>query len=206
MSDIIKTLNELYRIFDVLNEDYFNSELEQPIITIQKGSSNNYGSFTLNKIWENKNTEEKKYQININPLKLNCPINDIIDTLQHEMIHYWNKIHDIRDCNNNVHNKKFKVKAEECGLEVEKSKQYGWGYTKPSQAFIEYIEDNIKPDESAFEYYMNLKVEEEEPKKPRVKKTFKYICPSCGLEIKAKADTNILCGDCNESMEMEEEG
>lgn len=205
MSEIIKTLNELYRIFDILNKDYFNSDLEQPIITIQKRKANNLGHFTLSKIWKNKDTEDAKYEININPINLDRPINEIICTLQHEMVHYWNKINDIRDANNNVHNKKFKVKAEECGLIVTKSKQYGWGHTECSEAFIEYIESNIEPNESAFEYYMNLKVEDDgEPKKVRAKKTFKYNCPTCGLEVKAKIDSHIKCVDCNEEMEMED--
>lgn len=205
MNIIGKAIDELYRYFQILNEKYYDGKLSEPVITIQKEKSNNLGHFTLDKVWRNRNEVENdelsRYEININPVNLNRPAEEIIGTLNHEMVHYANKASDIKDCNGQVHNKKFKELAERVGLICEKSKKYGWGFTTLSDEFRKYIEETIKPDAKVFEYFRNVEVKES---KPREKKTFKYICPECKLEVKAKKDKNIKCADCNVLLEIEE--
>lgn len=206
MNIIGTTLNELYRIFDILNSKFYDSKLPQPVITIQKGRANNYGWFTLGKVWKNKNDENNQsYEINITANNLNREAYEIVETLLHEMVHYYHKLNDIRDCNNNVHNKKFKVEAERVGCIVVNAKPNGWGYTSCSEELKNYIIDEIKPNPDCFSYFRQAPIEFEKEKKPRNKKIFKYVCPSCGLEIKAKIDSNVLCGDCNIQMEIEDE-
>lgn len=201
-----EALDELYRVFNILNHDYYENKLPEPVITIQKTRPNNLGHFTLGKVWKKKDEEADdtlaRYEINLNPLNLNRSAEQIICTLQHEMVHYVNTISEIKDCNGQIHNKKFKEMAEKVGLICEKSKRYGWGTTECSDIFKKYITDKIKPDESVFEYFRIGGVEKE--KKPREKKTFKYMCPGCGLVVKAERDKNIMCQDCNMTLEMEE--
>jgi hypothetical protein len=197
-----KALDELYRIFDILNRKYYESKLPYPMITIQKTKrSGNLGWFTLDKVWANKSTEDRRYEINICAEYLNGEIYEIVDTLQHETVHYANKISDIKDCNGQVHNKKFKRLAEQVGLIVEKSKKYGFGHTSCSDEFRQFIDEVIKPDIKAFEYFRN--VPPKEKKEAKEKKTFKYVCHICGAEVKAKKDKNIVCGECECQFEME---
>ena len=205
MNIIGNTLNELYRIFGLLNKVYFENKLPDPVITIQKTRPNNLGHFTLYKAWKNKddkeNEEAAKYEININPLNLNRPVEEIVGTLQHEMVHYANKLNDIKDCNGQVHNKKFKDLAENVGLICEKSQKYGWGYTTLSNSFMVHVNEEVKPDEKCFEYFRDVGVQK--AKKESVKKIFKYSCPNCDLEVKSKPDKQIKCGNCEVDLIME---
>jgi hypothetical protein len=197
-----KALDELYRIFDILNKNYYENKLPYPMITIQKTKrSGNLGWFTLDKVWKNQITEDRRYEINICAEYLNGEIYQIVDTLQHETVHYANKMSDIKDCNGQVHNKKFRNLAEQVGLIVEKSKKYGYGHTSCSDEFKVFIDEEIKPDMKAFEYFRN--VPPKEKKVASEKKTFKYICPVCNAEVKAKKDKNIVCGECECQFEME---
>lgn len=198
-------LDELYRIFNILNNTYFNNNLPVPMITIQKTKrGGNLGWFTLDPLWEDKQGEEKKYEINICAEYLNRELHEIVCTLQHEMIHYANKLADVKDCNGQVHNKKFKNLAESVGLIVEKSKKYGYGHTSCSDGFKDFIENKVKPDEDSFVYFRNIILTEKESK-PKEKKIFNYTCPKCEEKIKAKKDRKILCVECECEFEMEDE-
>ena len=60
MNVIGAALEELYRIFGILNRDKFNGELTEPVITIQKTRGRTLGHFTLAKVWKDKNNEESE--------------------------------------------------------------------------------------------------------------------------------------------------
>ena len=135
---------------------------------------------------------------------LNKTIHEIVCTLQHEMVHYANKIAEIKDCNGQIHNKKFKTLAESVGLIVEKSKKYGYGHTQCSETFTKFINNVIKPNAECFSYFRNVPLKDKETKEPKEKTQFTYICPKCEEKVKAKADKNIICGDCDCSFEIQE--
>jgi DNA-directed RNA polymerase subunit RPC12/RpoP len=195
-------LDELYRIFEILNKEYYSEKLTYPMITIQKTKrSGNLGWFTLDRVWEKKDTEDKRFEINICAEYLGRDMYDVVDTLQHEMVHYANKISDVKDCNGQVHNKKFKTLAESVGLIVEKSKKYGYGHTTCSDQFKKFIDESIQPNIECFAYFRNVPPKENTPKE---KTQFTYICPNCEEKIKAKADKHIICGDCQVEFIMKE--
>ena len=204
-------LNELYRIFHILNRDKFNGELTEPVITIQKGKGRTLGSFTVDRVWVDKNNEENEetsyYEINVDPRWFNTRTPaDVAETLLHEMCHYYNKMNDIKDCSGNVHNKKFKASAEKVGLIVEKGKGVGYGYTSMSDALREYMEEVVKPSEAAFEYFRTAPVKASGTDGGRKKSTFKYTCLECGAEVKGKRDMTVKCGICDVVMKMEDDG
>lgn len=202
MNNIIAdSTNEMYRWFDILNEKYFNNSLSRPVITIQKTRKNNLGHFTLDKVWADVENEEGMfYEINIASQSLNRDINEIVGTLLHECVHFWNRVNDIKDCSGNIHNKKFKKKAEEVGLIVTKGKSVGWGYTTNSDELNEFITNTIKPNKEVFQYYCSF------PMKQKVanKISFKYVCPGCGMKVRAKSGYSIMCGTCQLELNMEE--
>ena len=197
-----ETTNELYRWFDFLNNKFFSNELSQPMITIQKTKPNILGYFTLDKVWENAGTKDVMYEINISASSLNREVNDIVGTLLHEQVHQWNKEHDIKDCSQNIHNKKFKNKAEEVGLIVTKDKKVGWGYTKVSDELNQIINNELNPKSEIFSYY---RIVPEKKSAASTKTQFKYTCPQCGMKMRGKSGCSVLCGSCNISLEMEEE-
>ena len=121
----------LNKIFDLLNEEFFEATLSRPTITIQS-TPKAYGHFSLrDDTWISKNG--MSHEINIGAGTLARPIENVCATLLHEMVHYYNYIHGIQDCSrgNTYHNKRFKVAAEQRGLCVEHSDKYGWSHTSP---------------------------------------------------------------------------
>lgn len=209
MNVVGTALNELYRIFHILNRDRFNNKLSEPVITIQKGKGNALGSFTLDRAWKDKNNVESEetsyYEINIDPRWFNTRTPaDIAETLLHEMCHYYNKVNNIKDCSGNVHNKKFKSSAERVGLVVEKGKGVGYGYTSMSENLKSYVEEVVKPDEKAFEYFRSVPAKGSGDGGTRKKNIIKYTCPECGQEVKGKRESVIKCGLCDVVMRAED--
>ena len=213
MNVIGNMLKELYRIFNIINSDKFNNELPEPVITIQKTKGRHLGHFTVDRVWRNKDnivdddvevTESDtsaQYEINLNPAHFyERTAAEIVETLIHECCHFWNKIKGINDGN---HNKKFKAIAERVGLICERGQNVGYGYTSLSDELAVWVDEVCNPDEEVFKYYSASK----KPMwtKVRQKKTFKYTCPCCGLEVKGKKDIEVKCAECDELMEMEDE-
>ena len=57
-------LEELYRIFDILNKNYYSDKLTYPMITIQKSKKGgNLGWFTLDKVWKTKNLRKRNMKL-----------------------------------------------------------------------------------------------------------------------------------------------
>ena len=75
----------LEKLFDMLNADLFDSELERPIITLIP-SSRSYGHYVPSPIWNIK--DEQRRELNIATGTLRRPIEDTIGTLVHEMCTY----------------------------------------------------------------------------------------------------------------------
>ena len=199
MNVVGTALDELYRIFHILNHDKFNGYLSEPVITIQKTKGITYGYFTLDKVWRNKEDADKNdgfaakveeenafYEINIDPRW------------------YFNKVNEIKDCSGNVHNKKFKATAESVGLIVARGKSVGWGITSMTDELKKYVDNEIQPKESVFEYFRAGVIKKDSKKKKRTKSLFKYECPKCGTVAKAKKDIKIICGECNCFMDIED--
>lgn len=210
MNVIGAALEELYRIFDTLNRDKFNGELTEPVITIQKTKGGTLGHFTLDRTWKDKNNVESEetsyYEINIDPRWFNTRTPaDVAETLLHEMCHYHNKVNDIKDCSGNIHNKKFKKSAENVGLVVEKGKSVGYGYTSMSEELKAYMDEVVKPNDKAFEYFRTAPLKLSGAGGARKKSMFKYTCPDCGQEVKGKRNVTIKCGLCDVVMKMEDE-
>ena len=126
-------INELYRVFDLLNEKLFNKKLEIPVMLIQSRRKNILGTCSVNRIWANKNSKKakKNYEITLSAENLDRPIEEIVATLLHEMIHLHCSLNNIKDTSNNhvYHNKKFKEEAEKYGLIISYAQTIGWSVT-----------------------------------------------------------------------------
>ena len=128
---------QLEKLYNRLNADFFNGELEPTIITIQS-SPRTYGHYTLYAAWSVKGQERR--EINIAAGTLDRPIENITATLLHEMCHQYNaEVLHVQDCSGSskaYHNKAFKAAAEARGLIVSRSDKYGWSHTEPGDSII----------------------------------------------------------------------
>lgn len=197
-----KAVTELKNIYDNLNRDYYEDKLPEVVITIQsspKGKA--YGWYAKDR-WGIETDKEKAFdEINISAEYLSRPIENIVSTLQHEMVHLYCAMNDIKDTSNNnvYHNKKFKEEAEQRGLSIEKAQTIGYSVTTPTEEFIEYIKD-LSISEDAFKFFRKMPLGKEKTKKT-AKKTTKYTCPCCEVSVRGEPDLEIECRKCGVLME-----
>ena len=199
----------LNKIFDLLNEEYFESSLSRPTITIQS-TPKAYGHFSLNKdTWISK--LGGTHEINIGAGTLARPIEEVVATLLHEMIHYFNFIMGIQDCSrgNTYHNRRFKDAAEARGLIITHSEKYGYAHTAPSDTILEFClrfgltEILINRNEQTYFRVGGGSGAHNGASgtvTPRTSSTRKYICPCCRMSVRATRTVRIACVDCEEQM------
>ena len=109
---MLKNMQEVLEYgFGVLNEVYFDNALPPVVITIMS-SPRTYGHFTVGKVW--KAEENHLNEINISAEHLDRNIENVMATLQHELIHFYCQINNIADTSQSgrYHNKNFKREAE----------------------------------------------------------------------------------------------
>ncbi|MCL2311697.1 MAG: recombinase family protein [Firmicutes bacterium] len=130
-----------------------------------------------------------------------------------EMCHLYNIQNGIQDTSRGgtYHNVKFKETAEKSGLIVEKNDKYGYCVTTPSPELIEYVKENCRAGCFKLERMKTYRdgtpkttTKGEDGKEKTVSRTKqsmrKYICPKCGLIVRASKDITdkLMCIDCNE--------
>ncbi len=198
----------LNKMFDLLNEAYFENTLSRPTITIQS-TPKAYGHFSLREdTWVSK--LGATHEINIGAGTLARPIEEVAATLLHEMVHYWNYQNGIQDCSrgNTYHNRRFKEAAESRGLTVSHSDKYGWSHTSPADSLLEFILDNgltdilINRNEFTGFQITGTGTHSGTGTATPTKRssTRKYVCPCCGMSVRATRAVNIACVDCRELM------
>ncbi len=201
----------LKKLYWILNDKYFDSSLDDIIITIQD-KAGTFGHFSLAKVWRITDMEER-HEINISAAHLNRPIKNVISTLLHEMVHYYNFQNNIKDVSANgvYHNKEFKKAAEARGLIISQHPRYGWTLTEPSKDLINWIEQMGFVDVALYRKgaYENggggdggLGGKDDGTgdgdsggKVKKKSSTRKYRCP-CGVNVRATKEVYIICGLC----------
>lgn len=189
-------------LYSYFNKELFKDELPAVALTIQtQGRKNCYGWCSVGERWECKEADlvNRWYEINLSAEYMDRGIELVSSTLIHEMVHLWNGINGINDCNPKTqnHNKHFKEKAEQVGLIVEKMDRKGWAKTSLSDKLIQLVKDSGIED--VFKAARMMAKKEEKEKKP----VNKYVC-SCGIVMKSTKELDIICGKCMERFELEE--
>ena len=197
----------LNKIFDLLNETFFENALSRPTITIQS-TPKAYGHFSLREdTWISK--RGASHEINIGAGTLARPIEEVCATLLHEMVHYYNYICGVQDCSRGgtYHNRRFKASAEAHGLIIEHHEKYGWTLTSPSDELLEFVLDNgltdILINRNEFSGYQITGTGTHSggiTVPPKTSSTRKYVCPCCGMSVRATKVVRIACMDCGEQM------
>ena len=197
----LETISWLGKLYNYLNDNLFNGELKRPVITVQVDSKDRaYGWFTLKRVWKESADDQGEFEINISAQYLDRNIKGIAGTLIHEMCHQYAQVHNVQDCSRSgtYHNKLFKKIAEDHGLSVVKDDRAGWAITAPTDETIEMIGLFLE------KFPAELVYRERPQKGVRVNSssTRKYLCPCCGMSVRATRSVNIMCADCNEFMDV----
>ena len=132
----------LNKLFDLLNQRFFESVLSRPTITIQS-TPRAYGHFSMrDDTWVS--VTGSSNEINIGAGTLARPIENVCATLLHEMVHYYCHVNGIKDTSrgNTYHNKRFKGIAESHGLKVSHHEKYGWTITEPNDELLTFVLEN----------------------------------------------------------------
>jgi len=209
-----RTAGYLEKMFRALNRDWFGGELEEPIITIQS-TPRAYGHVTVGKTWKRK--DDWRHELNMGAETINRPIEEVVATMVHEMVHLWNIAHEVQDCSRGgmYHNRKFRDEAQRRGLVIGHHEVYGWTITSPSDELLEYIleqgwtEINISrggfgwvpPKSGGSKAGDGSSAEGEDKPKPKKSSTRKLQCPCCGNSVRATKAVRIMCMDCEKQMQ-----
>lgn len=106
---------------------------------------------------------------------------------------------------NTYHNKRFKEEAEKRGLIISYFADVGYSVTAPSQSIVSLVKDlgwdnrlqlyrNYHYKNSASGNKGRGSTGDNEGKKKS--STRKYVCPKCGLSVRATKEVHIACIDC----------
>jgi len=209
---IQSAIDELQRMFKLLNEKYFNNELERPVIALHTDvTSGAYGWITPNKVWSSRDNKWFR-EINITAEYLNRKPELTISTLLHEMCHLLNIQNGVQDTSRGgtYHNSRFKEVAELHGLNVEKNEKYGYCVTTPSEELKQLVKEKCRTGCFKLERMKTYKdgtpkvtkkgSDGKEKITSKTKQSMrKYECPMCGLIIRATKDITgkVLCIDCD---------
>jgi hypothetical protein len=224
MATIRNIVNELDNLFAIFNNRYFDNQLVKPVIVVQTGGrrSGILGWCTARKMWRNTASQEEYYEITICAEYLYRPVEEICETLLHEMAHLFALQRDIKDVSrgNSYHNQKFKKNAQMCGLNVAHHPAYGWAMTSLTSSARSFIEKlKLDADDFALTRKGGTSIlvppgidggltttgttggSEDGGKKRQSYR--KYVCPVCGVVVRATKDVNVRCGDCDAKMEKD---
>lgn len=131
-SPYVEIVTILNKAFEHFNELYCEGFLKRPLITILSRGRRAVLGWHWKDKWDYQGSLHT--EIMIAAETLDRPIQDVLETLLHEMVHLHNSQNNIPDCNAaQYHNKNFKKIAESVfHLEVEKMPQRGYALTKLS--------------------------------------------------------------------------
>lgn len=212
MKEITKTsrlAGQLEKLYRLLNESFFDSVLEMPVITIQS-TPRAYGHYTLFDAWNVKG--EGRKEINVGAGTLDRSIEEVAATLLHEMCHQYNDtILHRQDCSRGgtYHNQLFKQTAEAHGLLVTRSEKYGWNHTEPSDALLDWILHlNLQEIQLNRNEHSGVRIAggshtgDSFPVgiTPKRSNSRRYQCPCCKSIARTTRAANLICGDCMQKM------
>lgn len=218
MATINEMTDHLQNLFKIMNDRFFDGSLIEPIIIIQTNAkaTRAKGWCTVHEVWHEASTSKSMYEISISAEYLYLGILDISSTLIHEMVHLYHLQNGIKDVSrgNAYHNTKFKERAEKCGLSISYNERIGWSVstlTLETKDFVTKLLDGkdfnyikgIKTDiDGSGSLVSPIDISEQPKKKTHIRK---YVCPACGVSVRASKEVNLICGDCRVHLETDYE-
>jgi hypothetical protein len=199
------TIGELNKAFKMINEFYFNNELEDVIITVNTSSKANVlGWFTPNKVWDA--GEKEMHEINLVAENLRRGKMQILQTLFHECLHLWNHQRGVKDTSrgNAYHNKRFLNSALEKGFEFlhdAPDPKIGFSMITLTKTTYDTM-DSWELEDEAFDLARKSFGGAKEKKKTSWKWSCK--CDQPQIVRTSKPELRAICPDCKEWFECQD--
>jgi ribosomal protein S27AE len=207
-SSIQPELQAIEDIYKKLNTFLFKGELEPITLVIGTAPKKNVlGYFTVGNVWneydKDNNIVHTYHEICITSDFLHRPLDEIVATLVHEMVHLYCNQNDIQDVSRGgyYHNKHFKEVAEMVMLNVEKVPKIGFSKTSLSQGLKNWVDKN-RDKYNVFDKERTNALNAP-PKKKHSNNSIKYVCPECGAIARTTKEMRLICGECDVEMEKQ---
>jgi predicted SprT family Zn-dependent metalloprotease len=207
-----RTYTSLDAAYEHFNRELFGGTLPPCLITMQRHKGA-YGYFSGERFASLDNPKEVTDEIALNPAHFGgrTPA-ATLSTLVHEMCHLWQH-HFGKPSRASYHNKEWAAKMREAGLLPTDTGLPGGKDT--GQKVTHLIEQGGRFERACTAYLATAPAilyhdragdgEADPARKKKAASKTKYTCPACGLNAWAKPAARLICGDCSEEMEAEEQ-
>jgi hypothetical protein len=176
-------------------------EIPNAVLVVGTSSSKKNGHFSP-KSWESKGAE---HEIMLSGESLKRGADATLGTLIHECAHALAEKREIKDTSRQgrFHNTKFKVLAEELGIEVEKDPVIGWSITTLPKATAALYKPEIAGLKKALTAYRIPDVAK--ATKPKTTVKIECGCRSVTVPISFIEKGDITCDECGETFLREDQ-
>lgn len=200
-----ETYDALQRAYDHFNRDLFGGTLPSCLITLQR-QRGAYGYFSGDRFQASKGKPATADEIAMNPTHMGARSDtQTLSTLAHEMVHLWQHHHGTPG-RRGYHNAEWAAKMKTVGLTPTSTGEPGG---KETGERVTHMIVKGGPFARSCKTLLAAGLvlrwhhpytDADKPKKPTNTRA-KYSCPDCGLNAWAKPSANLMCGDCETSME-----
>lgn len=193
--------------YEWFNEQFFARKLPPCLITLQRKAKSR-GYFATDRFGHRVDAQASTDELALNPdTFVGRSDRDILSTLVHEMCHCWQR-HFGAPSRTGYHNKEWAVQMVAVGLMPSNTGAPGGKQT--GQSVSHYIIAGGRFDQAAEAllatgFQLNWQSLAPERQESKARSKTKFTCPSCGQNAWAKPDAALVCGDCGEPLEGEQE-
>ena len=204
-------MDALTRAYDHYNKELFGGRLTTCMVTMQRHRQA-YGFYAPEGFRQRELTSGSRRkttdEIAINPDTMNRPVDEVLSTLVHEMVHLWQE-HEGKPGRGRYHNKQWADKMEEVGLIPSHTGMPGGRRT--GDRMTHYIAAGGGFSVSTKRLLdSGWKLEwtgggRPAPEKEKKISKVKFTCPDCEQNAWAKPTANLMCGSCQVDMNPPED-
>lgn len=186
----------LEEVFRFLNEALFDKALPDVLLTMQRRNSDGY--FAPKRFQHRQDGEMMVDEIALNPDRFDREDADILAAFAHDLCHLWQQYYG-KPGRKGYHNREWADKMIEIGLMPSHTGQADGKRT--GQRISQYILAGGRFDAALSSLFTQARIswqgQAQAGARGGMRQTRqKYTCPGCGLNVWARPEAKILCGDC----------